>query len=144
MPKIMLYKHKTPIDVRYMDIDALNHVNNARYLNYLEESRLSYCRDVFMFDNNLKKLGFVVANINIDFKLPIRFGDSITIYTRVTKIGSKSVVFDSSICIEKEGMSTEAAFAKQVLVTIDTTTQKSIAITPELKKCVEYFEKEQY
>ena len=33
------FRHMTPITVRFHDLDAFGHVNNARYLNFLEEGR---------------------------------------------------------------------------------------------------------
>ena len=50
------YRHSVEIPVRFMDIDALQHVNNARYLNFLEESRIAYSQDLLNTYNSIKEL----------------------------------------------------------------------------------------
>ena len=42
----MPYRHTTPIQIRFADLDALNHVNNANYLTYIELARIHYLHDV--------------------------------------------------------------------------------------------------
>ena len=41
------FKHKTKIIVRFSDLDAMQHVNNATYLTYLEEARIDYFNTLF-------------------------------------------------------------------------------------------------
>ena len=36
------YKHKTPIQIRFKDIDKLGHVNNANHITYFELARVDY------------------------------------------------------------------------------------------------------
>ena len=55
------FKHHIDLNVRFMDLDALQHVNNARYLNFLEESRIAYSQEVLNMFNNLSELNVVVG-----------------------------------------------------------------------------------
>ena len=41
------FKFSTQIEVRFRDLDALGHVNNAVYLTYFEIARLHYCKHLF-------------------------------------------------------------------------------------------------
>ena len=47
MNDISNYKHKLKINVRFADLDAMQHVNNAAYLTYLEEARIDYFNSLF-------------------------------------------------------------------------------------------------
>lgn len=134
------YKHYTPTVVRYMDIDALRHVNNARYLNYLEEARLSYSQEVFQLFNKLEELNVVVARIEIDFLRPILYGQQIGIWTRVSKIKRSSFIFDSVIGIEKENSFKPTAQAFQTLVYFDPATQRSTHISENIISKIKKFE----
>ena len=42
MADLSLFRFSVPVDVRYADIDALQHVNNARYFTYMETARVHY------------------------------------------------------------------------------------------------------
>ncbi len=123
------FKHKTDIIVRFHDLDALGHVNNARYLNYLEQARLTYATEVLGWDRTLKSLSLIVANVTIDYKQPIRLEDSLEIWTRVSRLGNKSFDFEYVlIVIPPEGDPALAAQAKTTLVTFDYEANKTVPI----------------
>ena len=61
--------HSTTIKVRGYHCDFYGHVNNARYLEFLEEARWSYLEDGLDLDHWQKRgLGFVVVSITIDYR----------------------------------------------------------------------------
>lgn len=135
------YKHQTDIHIRFMDLDILHHVNNARYLNYLEEARLAYSRDVLKTYENLKELDVVVARIEIDFLRPIQYNESVVIFTRVSKISSKSFVFDSVIAVKEKDEIKPAAKALQTLVAFDSIKRVSKELPEKYKEKIRAFEK---
>ena len=135
------YQHTTELKVRFMDLDALQHVNNARYLNFLEEARLSYSQELLGVFNDIKELNILVARIEIDFMLPILFKESVKIHTRISKIGNKSFVFDSIITKVSKGKESIAARAFQTLVAFDSESGKTIEIPSELRKQILVIEK---
>ena len=61
------------IDVRFRDIDALGHVNNAVYATYIEQARTRYFRDVL--DVDISQSSNVLASLSIDFRRPIELTD---------------------------------------------------------------------
>ena len=119
------YKHCIEVPVRFMDIDALQHVNNARYLNFLEESRIAYSQEL---------LNVLVARVEIDFLRPVLFGEKLQVYTRISKLGTKSFTFESVITTANKKGEFPAAKAVQTLVAFDPKTHKSAAIAPELRE----------
>jgi len=134
------FRHHIELNVRFMDLDALQHVNNARYLNFLEESRLAYSQDILDMFNELHELNVVVARIEIDFMKPITYNEKVIIYTRVPKIGSKSFLFESVICAKRGDKIIPSAHAFQTLVAFDPKSQQSIELPDELRQKVENFE----
>lgn len=135
------FRHVTPVEVRFHDLDAFGHVNNARYLNYLEQGRLAYYRDVMGWDGKLKTLTVIVANVTIDFKLPIFLGDTLNLHTRVSRLGNTS--FDQAFVfmVTHEGNSPQvAALAKVVMVTYDYEQNKPVPILPLWREAIQAYE----
>lgn len=134
------FNHRLNLQVRFMDLDALQHVNNARYLNFLEEARIAYCQEKLDLFNNITDLNVLVARIEIDFAKPIHFGDQLSIHTRVSKIGGKSFTFESVFCVEKNGVQSIVSRAIQVLVTFDIKSGRSIEVPQDIKQKIKSIE----
>ncbi len=133
------FKHQVPLSIRFMDLDMMNHVNNARYLNYLEEARIDYSQKIMGLFSNIEELSVVVARIEIDYISPLFFGEELVVYNRIFKIGEKSLQFESLIKVigNKERI---AARAIQVLVSINPKTGKSTAIPTNIQEKIQDFE----
>ncbi len=127
------YRHAIEIYVRFMDIDALQHVNNARYLNFLEESRIAYSQELLNVFNSIQELNVLVARVEIDFLRPVLFGEKLKVYTRILKLGTKSFTFESVITATNNNGEFPAAKALQTLVAFDPKTLKSTVISPKLR-----------
>ena len=65
--------HEKRVEIRWRDVDAYQHVNNAVYATYLEE-----CRDEWV-DAGARRRGdswdFVLARVAIDFRRELRLED---------------------------------------------------------------------
>jgi acyl-CoA thioester hydrolase len=85
------FRHHTPIYVRWADMDALGHVNNAKFLTYLEQARINYFNDLKLWDGNLSDLGLIMARIVLDYKLPLVVGDDAHVFTRCSRFGTRSL-----------------------------------------------------
>ncbi|HTY44679.1 MAG TPA: thioesterase family protein [Patescibacteria group bacterium] len=85
--------------IYYHDTDCGGVVYYGNYLKHLEESRSEYC---YSKGVNLKELVsqgvyFVVAHVEIDYKAPARYQDTLKVTTRVDRIGNSSVYFSQKI-----------------------------------------------
>ena len=90
------------LKVRSYDLDSFGHVNNAVYLNYLEEARCDYMEQHGLNFNNFgqwKSYAFVVS-AEIRYKAPARYGHILDIRGRFS--GTKR----SSFCIEYQMFNT--------------------------------------
>lgn len=69
--------------VRFHEVDALGHVNNAAYLNYLEQAAIDHATLVGLDRPTLRRLGgvFVARRHEIEFLRPVFAGDLLRIVT---------------------------------------------------------------
>ena len=80
----------TPIQVRWRDIDAKNHVNNATIVTYLETARTELWRQRFGGGIDIP---FVVARVEVDFKRELTIDDEIRIGLWVEDLKGASYAF---------------------------------------------------
>ena len=71
--------------VRFNDVDAMGHVNNAVYLTYVEEARIAFLRPLGPTYENL-----ILARAEIDYRSPLRDGEEVEIGVRCTRLGTSS------------------------------------------------------
>ena len=98
--------------VRWGDLDAFGHVNNATYLVYAQEARYAWSKMIEM----------VVARAEVDFLAPIYEGDIyLDIEIWVNKIGTSSF----GVTYEMKNGDELVAVVKSVQVTVSMETKKS-------------------
>lgn len=85
-------KHYYRQEIRFSDIDALGHVNNAVYLNYFEQARVSFFKEINDGPWDWSKQGILLARNEVDYLVPVHFGDETITEVWVEKIGTKSFV----------------------------------------------------
>ena len=119
------------IKIRGYHLDFYGHVNNSRYLEFLEEARWEAYGTVINSDFFKKKgLRFIVVNININYRIPLTMDQNIIIECSVKKIGDKSITLYQNIMLKETDKT--AADADVTFVLLDKA-GKSVVITEELK-----------
>ena len=121
-------RHKTPIQIRFKDVDKLGHVNNANHLSYFELARTMYFRDVIKTAIDWSKQGLILAKAVVDYKAPIHFEDNIHVYTHCSRIGNKSFDLEYSLVKTTDNAEVELATGLSVLVCYDYTLNISIPV----------------
>jgi acyl-CoA thioester hydrolase len=119
--------HDKRIEIRWRDMDAYRHVNNAVYLTYLEEVRDEW------LDRTLGEISsawaFVLARVAIDFRRELRQeDDEIVASCRLARIGTSSVHTREAIALPDGTLSAEA---EAVLVARNLEEGGSRPLTPE-------------
>jgi acyl-CoA thioester hydrolase len=88
--------HEKRVEIRWSDVDAYMHVNNAVYASYLEE-----CRDEWVdraLDGVSDTWDFVLARVAIDFRHELRLeDDEVVVSCRLVRIGNSSVTLREEI-----------------------------------------------
>ncbi len=121
----------TYIKVRGYHLDVYQHVNNARYLEFLEEARWQWLENVNAFQwLQEKNIAFVVVNININYRKPALLGDELRIDSRILQLNGRSGVISQTVI--KEPTEEAIADASITFVCIDLKTQQVLPLDGEL------------
>jgi acyl-CoA thioester hydrolase len=126
----MLTRFTTRIDVRFRDIDAVGHVNNAVYLTYLEQARLAYWMKL-TGKADLKAIDIILARVEIDYRSPVAFGESVDVAVRCVSMRRSSCLLELRLTEGKSGRL--VAEARNVVVYFDYASGRSRPIPEELR-----------
>jgi acyl-CoA thioester hydrolase len=112
-------RYVTQVRVRWSDLDAFRHVNNARTVTLLEEARVDWLfTEAARHGVDRLTEGIVVAHLEIDYKRPIGMQVPVIVSMGVTRLGVASFTID--YVISQAGAT--AATASTVLVPVDPVT----------------------
>jgi len=114
---------RVPISVRWRDMDAMGHVNNAKYVSYLEEARVRWMLGVDGVSMN-DRIAPVVAATNINYRLPITWPNDIVVELFVERLGTSSVTIGHRI-VDQQDSSRLYSDGNVVVVWMDTQTGRS-------------------
>jgi acyl-CoA thioester hydrolase len=117
---------RIPISVRWRDMDSMGHVNNAKYISYLEEARVRWMlgvEGVSMTD----RIAPVVAATNVNYKRPLVWPNDILVELFVERLGSSSITIGHRILDQKDERVLYSD-GNVVVVWIDTQTGKSASL----------------
>jgi len=100
-PSLDLFRSQAPGAIR-RGLDAVNHVNNSKYLSYLEEARLRWMLSVpgMGMDDNVAP---VVAASNLGYRRPIGWPGDVVVELFVERIGGSSLTIGHRIVDSKDG-----------------------------------------
>ncbi|HOX25735.1 MAG TPA: thioesterase family protein [Candidatus Krumholzibacteria bacterium] len=84
---------KTDIKIRGYHLDAYGHVNNARWIELLEEARWRWLdQDVDLPAWDARGQGIAVVNLDVNYRRPARAHDELEFRCWITKLGGRSAV----------------------------------------------------
>ncbi|WP_283401932.1 thioesterase family protein [Halorubrum sp. DM2] len=122
------------IDVRFRDIDALGHVNNAVYATYIEQARTRYFREVL--DIDISQSSNVLASISIDFRRPVELSDDrVTVTVDLAELGRSSVTMAHEVRVGDAVV----AEAEATIVSLDPDTGKPTPIPEDHRAAMESY-----
>lgn len=128
-----------PIDIRYADLDPQWHVNNTKFLVYVEQARMAYFLKTGLWDGkDFNSLGTIVADVHVAYLAPIKLGQKIQVGVRVAHIGNKSLKFEYQI--EDVETGTPLASAETINVGYNYSTQSSCRISDQWREIIAAFE----
>ena len=135
------FKHYYDVTVTFEQVDMLHIVNNAVYFNFFEQARIKYAKDMdFLPEKGISINGttFYMVRNEINYLKAALFEDRLRIYTRISFIKHSSFGFEHII----ENIDNEIIIAEGsgVLVHVDPTIKKSVALPKEFFEKVKKFE----
>lgn len=126
----MKYRFKEEIKVRFADLDAYGHVNNATFFTYLETARTNTFLSTF---NNLMEKGIllIVVKAECSYLKPITLIDRVFVEFGITSKGKTSFVIEYEI---NNGKSVTFATASTTMVCLDKNSGKPVKVPGELEE----------
>lgn len=86
------FYHSTSIEIRFRDLDTLQHVNNAVFNTYFEEARIRFIKVIPELRKEMQNgFSFVLAHLDLKYVKPVLYHEKITVYSSLKKIGNTSV-----------------------------------------------------
>ena len=134
---IASFKFSVVVEVRFRDLDALGHVNNAVYLTYFEIARTHYWTQLFGI-GSYEEFGFLVVRTECNYRSPAHFGEKLRVATGITALKNSSFVFDYEVT--EIGSGGLIADGKSVQVCFDSKEKRTTEIPAGLRKKVTEFE----
>ena len=137
----LLIRHR--VVVRFSDCDPLGHVNNARYLTYLEQTRIELWRRQAGLElrraarrspgssNPGDNEGFILARTEIDFEAPAHDGDVLEVRLTLDAIGRSSMTYGYEMLDVTTAQ--RVASAKSVVVWYDYAASRPVPLTDARK-----------
>ena len=124
------YRHSVPIELRFADLDAYGHVNNATYFTLLETARTKLLQDQFIefMDQGLL---FLVVKAECEYKKPMALKDSLIVSLEMVRVGNSSFDIEYELHNDK---GTTFARAKTVMVCYDGRAQKPVRMPESFKQ----------
>lgn len=82
--------------VRWRDMDALAHVNNASYLGYVEEARVSWFQSLSE-DWSGAEAAPIMAAVTMNYRRPARWPETLRVQLFAERVGTKSLTLGHRI-----------------------------------------------
>ena len=140
------FRYRHPIEIRYVDTDALGHVNNAIYFSYFEAARAGYYEQIsghpFGTGPDAAQQTFVIAEARITYRQPVVFGEPVACACRVSWAGRSSFGMEYRVeaLASPLGVARTIADGATVQVFYDLTTGKVIRMPADLLETMSAFE----
>ena len=138
------------VEVRLSDTDAMGHVNNAWYLTYVEIARVVYYEQVtgnpLPIGAHGAEEGMILAEIRMTYRNPAFYGETLTVETRVERIGRTSFGMVHRITAPKSryGPARLIAVADSTLVAYDYRAECPIPVPDQWRARIAAFEGRTY
>ncbi|MBI2785085.1 MAG: acyl-CoA thioesterase [Legionella longbeachae] len=99
MTDLKLDVHKMIFSIPWGDMDALGHVNNARYFDYFQEARIEWLRDLNI--SMTETTGPVVIHVACTFLKPVIYPATVTLCSKIHSLGHSSMMMDHDLYQEE-------------------------------------------
>jgi acyl-CoA thioester hydrolase len=93
----MITHASVTIPVQWGDMDALGHVNNARFLRWFESARIVMFERIGVRTSGTIGVGPILATTTCDFLVPVVFPATVEVGVRVSKIGETSLTMEYEV-----------------------------------------------
>ena len=124
------------IPVLWGDQDLFGHVNNVTYLRWFESARVRYWDDTGIRDvMSSAHWGPILASVHCNYRLQLRYPDTVLVGARITKIGRTSLRMEHQVVSEERQKM--VADGESIVVLFDYEHQRAAEISADLQAVIE-------
>jgi len=126
-------RFESVLTVRPDDIDMNQHVHSSRYQDYVLAARydqMARCYGMAMEEFTARGLGWVVNTSHMEYKRPLRLGDTFRVRTWIESFRSDGVKVGFEILREPQGKLSCLGWCDYTLVALST--GRAVPIPPEV------------
>ncbi|MDR3504238.1 MAG: thioesterase family protein [Legionella sp.] len=123
--------HEKTFSIAWGDMDALGHVNNARYFDYFQEARIEWLRELNI--NMTEQMGPVVVHVACTYLKPVVYPATVTLRSRIYNMGNSSMMMDHDLYQDEVLM----AQGSCKVVWVDYTRNKSVPLPDSIRTSFE-------
>jgi acyl-CoA thioester hydrolase len=127
------FRFSFPVEVRFRDLDAIGHVNNAVFLTYLESARIAYWLEL-TGRSSLAGMDMILARVEIDYRSPAGYREQLEVGARIASLRRSSFTMEQKI-VERASQRLVAE-ARNVCVYYDYQAARSQPIPDELRRAL--------
>ncbi|MEO8069637.1 MAG: thioesterase family protein [Flavobacteriales bacterium] len=110
---------RTPVQVRFADVDMARHVHNAAYLHFFELARMALLATFIAKEHDWRTQGLILARNEVDYRKPVHLRDDIDVDCWCSAIGDKSFTLSYAVDRLDRGKRERCADGKSVMVCMD-------------------------
>lgn len=133
------FRVKTPVIVRWGDMDSYGHINNAVYFTFCESARIAYFEAIGVFEEkDVSSHGPVLAQASLNFRKQVHFPATLEACAKATRIGNRSFALDYVIFDMQDGEA--VADGSSVIAWIDYAVGRSVELPERLKDRIRQLE----
>lgn len=127
-----------PLTTRWGDMDALGHVNNAKFFTYDESARLEYFQKMMQDDPKFwKDYGMILAHIEADFLVQLKPPAELAIGFRIARLGRTSLRTEAAMFLGEQAV----AITRAIIVWFDYRAGTPLPLPDAVRAKIRAFEK---
>lgn len=131
------FRFSASFPIHYDHIDAQRHLNNVAYFLFMQQARLAYLREVGLWDGvSFDAIGMILIETGCTFRMPARYGETVTVWMRVSRLGTKSFDVEYRLVTERG----DVAFGHSVQVCYDYEGQRTLPMPAAWREAILAFE----
>ena len=125
------FSAKLELRIDWSEIDLFGHVNNLAILKYEQASRVNYLESVGTMQSHAEtKIDPILASISSQFRIPLFYPGTVTVYSKVDSIKNTSFRIHHEIYNDKDEL---AAIVQDIIVYYDFVNNVKLTIPDEIR-----------
>lgn len=132
--------YRTPIQIRFNDVDLMGHVNNAVIMEYFDLGKSNYFAEAGLPPES-GDFTVMIVHFEVDFHQQMHSRDEIAVETRTARFGTKSLHIEQQVVRkEADGSWTPCATCHTVMAGYSRKLQQSAPVPEEVKEQIRQFD----